>query len=105
MWSRIVNLLRDIDDFILSIPWLLCWPVHVWNWAARAGQVPLKPRERLILTCLGGFGVLAMCAPMLLFDPGMRSIVTTLAVYMGPGLAAVCEGIKLSRKYKSEGRQ
>ena len=100
MLNRIWNLFRDIGEFTLSIPWLLCWPVHVWNWAARAEHVPLHRRERLISISFGGFGVLAMCSPILLFDPSMRSLVITLGVYMGPGISAVCEGIKLSQTHR-----
>ena len=100
MLNRIFNFLRDIDEFILSIPFLLCWPVHVWNWAAHAEQVPLGWRHRMVSISFGGFGVLLMCAPVIILDPGMRSLTMTLGLYMGWGIQSVCDGIHLSRKYR-----
>ena len=100
MLNRIWNLLRDIDEFILSIPWLLCWPVHVWNWAAHAEHVPMKDRDPLLSQSFGilltlTLGMMAFC-----FYPEFSTFVIFLTLYMGVGIQQVCEGIKLSQKYR-----
>lgn len=96
----LIRLVRWIGRVLLSIPWFLGWPVHVWNWAARAHHIPLKERQQSFSWCLAAFGVTLMYGFVILMGGGVLSFIEWLAAYTGIGFAAVRQGIMLSREYR-----
>jgi hypothetical protein len=94
------KLIHLMGSVVLSVPWFLLWPVHIWNWAARAHHVPADRRNPLFSHCLGGFGIVLMYLFTLPIALDVRVFVMFFAPYIGAGLPALRIGINLSREYR-----
>jgi hypothetical protein len=94
------KLFRTAGDILLSIPFFLVWPIHIWNWAARASHIPADERQGYFSWCLAGFGIILMGAFAMLLAPHWMVFLKFVAPYIGAGLPTVQSGICLSRKYR-----
>ncbi|MDP2648712.1 MAG: hypothetical protein Q8P19_02320 [bacterium] len=94
------RLLFLVGRILLSVPWFMGWPVHIWNWAARAHYIPIKERQQFFSWCVAGFGGVVMYTLAILMGGGIMLVLNALCLYVGMGLATVHSGILLSREYR-----